>query len=140
MKLVNANLKTAKEAILRMVDGGEVFYSSKGVDIWFCGTRDRFYCSSGGMIAPCSWVDSDDVTTWQIEDPEAWTDDISHDSPALCWVSDTHSSPIPFESSVKVVVSFRKNKVLPFLTEIGVSWKYAIPVKPEDLFSGDSHE
>lgn len=67
MKLINAGIKSKKEAAQRLIDG-EIFYSSDGSKIFFDKATDRspFRFDVIGMSS--FW---DHFKQWQIEDPYA---------------------------------------------------------------------
>lgn len=123
MKLVNANLKSAKEFANRMMDG-EVFY--------FNDWEYAYYPHEGGFykhlpshkmhvhVCLCLYEDI------QIE--AKWYEDI--EKPVICWVSDNSREE---RDCVDLIIA----KVKGGYYTGGTYWKYATPVTADDLYKGE---
>lgn len=101
---------------------GNILYMDKSIT-----EGSPFICidSSGGKkIMDLTWSDFD------LTEIKEWHDNVSEDNPALCWVGDID----PLEKlTTRHITRYEPTWTYNFVASAS-RWKYAAPVKPEDLY------
>lgn len=122
----NANIKSVREAIQRLMDG-EIFY--------FLGYR-MWFSDDGTAPFKVKIIQEHEITTefgefakW--EEKVEWYEDLKH-KPRLCYVSDTNSTPNS-KNTVKLVTAFSTGQELKYITDNGVQYRYATPLTDEEI-------
>lgn len=78
------------------------------------------------------------TTKWKEESvsakPKEWYEDIPEDG-VLCWVSDYNED---VRQRARLITAVCKNNYSKFISNNGVIWRYATPVKPEECWTPKS--
>ncbi len=137
-KLVPANLKTAKEAFRRMLDG-EVFHHDREIKYYYGDDGfERFnykyrHMNSKGVCTIDVIDDETGFEKWSVEQPATWQDDLSIDNPVLCWVSDTGME----NNNTAAALVTDQAEDGRYFTATGIIWKYATPILPSECYDHD---
>ncbi len=131
-KLVNAGLKSKKEAAQALIDGRQFEFSHR--TIYFnpeC--QNPFRCGINELSG--FW---DIYSVWQEEKEIPWYEDIPKEG-VICWVLDDPYDEYDESRHLDRIKKYKAGNEWEFKGERS-SWDNAEPVKPEECYQGVSDE
>lgn len=131
MKLVDANLSSAKEFANRMMDG-EVFYFT-GRKCAYSPYEGRFYMKATGNSTDLLPLSLKAYTEMQIE--AKWDDGIKE--PVICWVRNIRGDERACSITEKRVALITSEMNGCYFDSDGAAWNCVTPITADDLYNGE---